>query len=174
MLTGIALAVIVLGVVVLLFGRRMLLLGAGAGALLGLAILQFLPGQQEEIVALLLVVGLAIGGAILGVIGKAAAHLVVMAIGFVAGGALVLVGLDALGIDLGLWNFVVASIGGLIVAVLVNKFFDWAVLILAGLVGGALVMSGLQILFPTLDGTIALIIGIVLAVLGIIYQVRKR
>jgi len=174
MTTGIAVAVIVLGVVVLLFGRRVWLLAAGVGALLGIGLLQFLPGLQDGIGAILLVFGLAIAGGVLGVIFKAMAHLVVMIIGFIAGGGLVLAGLDALAIDLGLWAFVVAAIGGLIVAVLANRFFDWAVIVLAGLVGAALTMRGLQLLVPSLEGWIGLIIGVVLAVLGIIYQSRRK
>jgi len=174
MLTGMAVAIIALGVVVLLFGRRLALLAAGAGALLGVGLLQFLPGEQEEIVALLLVVGLAVAAGILGIVAKGMAHLVVMIIGFIAGGALVLAGLDALAISLGLMAFVVASLGGLIAAVLANRFFDWTVIVLAGLVGAALIMRGLQLLMPSFVGWIGLIIGIVLAVLGIVYQSRRR
>ncbi len=174
MSTGIAVAVIVLGVVVLLFGRRLALLAAGVGALLGLGLLQFLPGLQDGIGGILLVFGLAILGGVLGVVAKALTHLVIIIVGFIAGGALVLAGLDALAIDLGLWAFVVASLGGLIAAVLANRFFDWAVIVLAGLVGAALTMRGLQLLWPSLVGWIGLIIGIALAVLGIVYQSRRK
>jgi hypothetical protein len=160
--------------VVLLFGRRLALLGAGAGALLSIGLLQFLPGQQDGIGALLLVFGLAIAAGILAVVAKGIAHLVIMIIGFIAGGALVLAGLDALAIDLGLIAFVVASAGGLLAAVLANRFFDWAVIVLAGLVGAALTMRGLQLLVPSLVGWIGTIIGVVLAVLGIVYQSRRR
>jgi hypothetical protein len=171
---GIAVAVIALGVVVLLFGRRLALLAAGAGALLGIGLLQLLPGQQDGIWAILLVFGLAIAAGILGVVAKGMAHLVIMGIGFIAGGGLVLAGLDAMAIGLDLWAFVVASIGGLIAAVLANRFFDWAVIVFAGLVGAALTMRGLQLLVPSLVGWIGSIIGIVLAVLGIVYQSRRR
>lgn len=171
---AIAVAIIVLGVVVLLFGRRMMLLAAGAGALLGIGILRFLPGLQDGIGAVLLVFGLAIAVGILGVVAKGVSHLIVLGIGFIAGGALVLAALDALAIDLGLMSFVVASLGGLIAAVLANRFFDWAVILLAGLVGAALTMRGLQFLVPSLVGWIGLLIGLALAALGIVYQSRGR
>jgi|MudIll2142460700_1097286.scaffolds.fasta_scaffold314885_2 hypothetical protein len=171
---GVAVAVIALGVVVLLFGRRLALLAAGAGALLGVGILQFLPSLQDGIGAVLLVFGLAIGGGILGFIAKGMAHLIIMIIGFVAGGGLVLAVLGALEIDLGVMAFVVASIGGLIAAVLANRFFDWAVILFAGLVGAALAMRGLQFLVPSLVGWIGLLIGGALAVLGILYQSRQK
>lgn len=174
MSTGIAVAVIVLGVVVLLFGRRLALLAAGAGALLGVGLLQFLPGLQDGIGGILLVFGLAIAGGILGFVAKGITHLVIMILSFIVGGGLVLAGLDALAIDLGLWAFVVASLGGLIAAVLANRFFDWAVIVLAGLVGAALTMRGLQLLWPSLVGWVGLIIGVVLAVLGIVYQSRRK
>lgn len=174
MSTGMAVAVIALGVVVLLFGRRMALLGAGAGALLGLGLLQFLPGTQDGVVGLLVVFGLAIAVGIFAVVAKGVTNLVIMGIGFIAGGALVFAGLDALGLDLGVWGFIIALVGGLIAAVLANRFFDWAVIVLAGLVGAALVMRGLQILVPDLVGLLGPIIGLVLAVLGIIYQARKK
>ena len=174
MSTGIAVAVIVLGVVVLLFGRRLALLAAGAGALLGVGLLQFLPGLQDGIGGILLVFGLAIAGGILGFVAKGITHLVIMILSFIVGGGVVLAGLDALAIDLGLWAFVVASLGGLIAAVLANRFFDWAVIVLAGLVGAALTMRGLQLLWPSLVGWVGLIIGVVLAVLGIVYQSRRK
>ena len=174
MSTGIAVAVIVLGVVVLLFGRRLALLAAGAGALLGVGLLQFLPGLQDGIGGILLVFGLAIAGGILGFVAKGITHLVIMILSFIVGGGLVLAGLDALAIDLGLMAFVVASLGGLIAALLANRFFDWAVIVLAGLVGAALTMRGLQLLWPSLVGWVGLIIGVVLAVLGIVYQSRRK
>jgi hypothetical protein len=174
MLTGIAVAIIALGLVVLLFGRHLALLAAGAGALLGVGVLQFLPGQQDGIVGLLFVFGLAILGGVLGFVAKGLTHLIIIIIGFIAGGGLVLAGLDALAISLGLMAFVVASLGGLIAAVLANRLFDWAVIVLAGLVGAALTMRGLQLLVPSLVGWIGLIIGVALAVLGIVYQSRGR
>ena len=174
MSTGIAVAIIALGIVVLLFGRRMALLAGGAGALLGIGILTFLPGLQDGFGAVLLVFGLAIAAGLLGFFAKGLSRLIVMIIGFIAGGGLVLAGLDALGIDLGLMAFVVASVGGLIAAVLANRFFDWTVIVLAGLVGAALTMRGLQLLMPSLDGWIGLTIGVVLAVVGIVYQSRQH
>jgi hypothetical protein len=174
MSVGIAVAIIVLGLVVLLFGRRLALLAAGAGALLGIGLLRFLPGLQDGIGAILFVFCLALAGGFLGFVGKGLSHLIIMIIGFIAGGGLVLAGLDALSIDLGLMAFVIASLGGLIAAVLANRFFDWAVLVLAGLVGAALAMRGLQMLMPSLIGPIGLLIGVVLAVLGIVYQSRRR
>jgi hypothetical protein len=174
MSAGIAVAVIALGLVVLLLGKRLALLAAGVGALLGIAFLKFAPGQQDGIVGLLLVFGLAVAGGILGVVAKGITHLTILIIGFIAGGALVMVGLDAVGIDLGLWAFVAAVFGGLIAVMLANRFFDWAVLVLAGLVGAALMMRGLQLLMPSLVGPIGLLVGIALAVLGIIYQARRQ
>jgi hypothetical protein len=83
--------------------------------------------------------------------------------------------LGSLGISLGFFDFVLALIGALIGLVLVNRFFDWAIIVLAALVGATLTMRGIQLLLaPRLTGPLAVIIGIALLVLGILYQARGK
>jgi len=54
------LILLALGVCVWLFGNRMWLLGAGAGALLGYGLLRLFPGMADGTVGLLIVIGMAI------------------------------------------------------------------------------------------------------------------
>lgn len=171
--TTIGIILVVLGALVLLFGRRIWVFGAGAGALLGVGLLNLLPGGQSGTLALLIIFGLAIVGALLGFFIKGLAHILAMIFGFIAGGSIVLAIFGALGVQSSFLTFLLAIVGGLIGLVLVNRFTDWAILILAALTGALLVVRGFQIFAPTMSSTIALLIGVVLLVLGILFQMRR-
>jgi len=170
--TALSVILIAVGALVLLFGRRVFVLAAGVGALLGVGLLNLVPGQQNGVVGLLLIFGLAIAGALVGAFVKGLSHLVVMIIGFVAGGAITLGILDSLGISLGFVNFILALIGAGIGLVLVNRFFDWALIVLAALTGAVLVSRGVQILTGQYTGTVGTVIWIVLAALDVFYLSR--
>ena len=66
-----------LGLSVWLFGNRMWLLGASAGALLGYGLLRLFPGMADGTLGLLIVIGMAILFGVLGFIGKAFASLAI-------------------------------------------------------------------------------------------------
>ena len=170
--TALSVILIAVGALVLLFGRRVFVLAAGVGALLGVGLLNLVPGQQNGVVGLLLIFGLAIAGALVSAFVKGLSHLVVMIIGFVAGGAITLGILDSLGISLGFVNFILALIGAGIGLVLVNRFFDWALIVLAALTGAVLVSRGVQILTGQYTGTVGTVIWIVLAALDVFYLSR--
>lgn len=155
---------IALGVIVLVFGNRLAVLGAAVGALLGVVLLRFLPGDQGAFLTL----GIPIGLAVLGFIGagfaKGIVALITMILGIVAGVAIVLAVLDLLGIELGFFiDAILALLGGLVGWALVRRFKDLAVIILAGLVGALLVMRGLGEVLPALNGAVATILVIVIA-----------
>jgi hypothetical protein len=165
-----------LGIAVWLYGNRMWLLGAGAGALLGMALLKLLPFLATGGLDLLIVGGLAILFGVLGFIGKAFAKIIAMVVGFIAGGAIVLGFLDILGLTtVGFWAWILAVIGGLVGAVLFARFLDWALIIFASLLGSMLGVRGaMAAVFPTLDGTLGTVIIVVLTALGIFYHYRKN
>ena len=164
---------IVLGALVLLFGRRIWVFAAGAGALLGVGFLNLIPGQQQGALALLIIFGLAILGGCLGFFVKGLAHLLAMIFGFIAGAGIVLALFDALSLQSNWLSFLLALAGALIGLVLVNRFADWAILILAALTGALLVVRGLEIFLPSMASSIALLIGVALLVLGILFQRRR-
>jgi hypothetical protein len=164
---------VVLGALVLLFGRRIWVFGAGAGALLGVGLLNLIPGGEPGTVALLIIFGLAIVGACLGFFVKAFAHILLMIFGFIAGGAIVMSLFGVLGLPSSFLSFLLAVGGGLVGLVMANRFADWAILILAALTGALLVVRGLQIFPVSMSSTVALLIGVVLLVLGFLFQMRR-
>ena len=80
--------IIALGIFILAVGNRLTILGAGVGALLGIGILRFLPGNQDSLWWWILPVGLAVLFMIGAIIFKGFVSLVTLAIGAVAGGAI--------------------------------------------------------------------------------------
>jgi hypothetical protein len=166
---------VILGVVVWFFGNRLWLLGAGAGALLGIALLRLFPGLSGGFVPLLIVGGLAIALGVLGFIGRRFAKMIALIIGFIAGGAIALGFLDALGISLGFWDWILALIVGLAAGLALRRWSDWGFIILASLVGSLLVVRGLTLaLLPSLVGPLGTVIAIALTVLGVFYQQRQQ
>jgi hypothetical protein len=146
------------------------LFGAGVGAVVGLAILGFLPGAQDNWFGLIVVLGLAILFAIGSGIAKGLIGLITLALGALAGGAIVLLLLDMFGLDWGLVNWLLALVGAVIGAGILSRFKDWAIIILAAIVGALLCVEGLQLLIPSLNGFIASLITVILVVVSVVYQ----
>jgi hypothetical protein len=165
-----AIIVIVLGLMLLGFGKRMWLFGAGVGAVVGLALLNFIPGLQDGWFGFLVVLGLAVLFAVGSGIAKGLVGLITLALGALAGGAIVLRVLGLFGLDLGLVGWLLALVGAVVGAGVMSRFKDWAIIILAALVGALLCTSGLQMLFTSLSGVIASVITVVLAIASIVYQ----
>src|SRR4030042_4425724 len=90
--------VIVLGLMILGFGRRLWLVGAGVGAVVGLALLRFLPGAQDGWLGFIVIFGLAILFALGSGIAKGFIGLITQAFGALAGSAIVLVLLALFGL----------------------------------------------------------------------------
>jgi hypothetical protein len=162
--------VIAIGIAVLAFGKRLAVLGAAVGALLGLGLLQLFPVPVDPTLAFLVPAVLAALGFFFAGVAKGVVNIVVMVLGTLAGAAIMLGFLDLLGVDFGLVDWLLAVLGGIIGLVLVRRFEDWAMIILAGLVGALLVMRGLSILIPSLGGTLGTLLTVILAGLGIAYQ----
>jgi hypothetical protein len=171
-ITGLTLLVI--GITVWLFGNRMWLLGAGAGALLGLGLLGRFHLPYDSWQGFIIVAGMAVVFGVLGFIGKAFTKIIVMVLGFIAGGAVVISFLNLFSSSVNYWTWIAALIGGLIVAALFNRFVDWGLIIFASLLGSMLVVRGVMEAFlPSLNGPIGSVIIVVLTVLGIFYHARQ-
>jgi hypothetical protein len=158
------------GVALLLAGTRPWLLGAGTGALLGLGLLRLVPGEQSGVFGLLVVSVLA---AIVGVfagVAKGFVALVVMGLGFLAGGAMAFAVLDLLGGGFGLLDWLLSLVAAVVVAVLARRFSSWALIVLAGVVGALLVVRGVQLWFPSFQGLLATASALALAGASIGYQ----
>jgi hypothetical protein len=163
-----SIALILVGVLTLLFGRRLFWLFVGvAGFLFGLSVAQAALPIQGELAQLLagLCVGLIFAGLAL-IIQRPMAMLA----GFVALG----VAGQSLGAQVGLpmWGQIALFIVfGLIGLLLVAVLFDWALIIVSSLNGAAAAGGGLAALF-TLPAWAALVTVLALAILGVAYQAR--
>jgi hypothetical protein len=170
-MTGLTL--LALGIAVLMFGNRMWLLGAGAGALLGFALLRLFPGMADGWLGLVIVGGLAILLGVLAFFGKALASIIALVIGFIAGDAIVLSLLDSLTLDLGMVGWILGLIGGVVGAILFRRFLNWGLIVFASLLGSLLIVRPLVVWFPSLAGTLGTLLIVALTVLGILYHYRK-
>ncbi len=175
MLLTTGLILVALGVAVWLFGNRMWLLGAGAGALLGFGLLRLFPSLADGTLGLLVVIGLAILLGVLGFMGKAFSKLLAMGIGFVIGGGLALNFMDTLGVgSQGMGDWLIAVIAGVVVALIFSRFLNWALIIFASLLGAMLIVRGAMAIFPDLlSGSLGTAAVIALAAAGIFYHYRK-
>jgi len=163
-----------LGVAVWLWGNRMWLLGAGAGALLGFGLLNLFPSLAEGSMGLVVVIGLAVLLGVVAFFGKAFAKMVAMIVGFVIGGGLAMAFLGMLGVSAAVTTWLVAAVCAVIVAFLFARFLDWALITFASLLGSMLVVRGGTAVFPDmLSGTVGTALVIVLTAVGIFYHYRR-
>ena len=110
-LTGLIL--LALGIIVWLFGNRMWLLGAGAGALLGFGLTGLFPSLAGGWTEFFIVAACAVIFGGLGFIGKAFAKIIAMVLGFIAGGAVLIGFMNLLGMGVSFWTWIGALVGGL-------------------------------------------------------------
>ena len=161
---------IAIGIAVLVVGKRLAVLGAAVGALLGVALLQWIPGSSGPLIALGVPILLAVLGFFFAGFAKGIVNIVLIVLGGLAGVAITLAFLQLFGINTGLFDWILALIGGVIGIVLVMRFKDWALVILAGLLGGLLVTRGLGEWLPFLAGAAGTLLVLVLAGASIVYQ----
>ncbi len=135
--------IIVLGAAVLAFGRRLAVLGAAVGGLLGVVLLRLFPGSSDLLIQIGIVIALALAGFFAAAFARGIIDVVILVLGALAGAAIVLGLLDLFGIDLGLMNWLLAVVGGVVGLMLIRRSRrrsrDWGMVILAGLIGGLLV-----------------------------------
>jgi hypothetical protein len=166
--------VIAIGVAVLAFGKRLAVLGAAVGLLLGVGLLALFPGSSGPWITLGVPVVLAVIGAFAGGFAKGLVDIVILVLGALAGAAIVLAFLDLFRVDAGLLRWLLAAAGGVVGFVLIRRSRkgskDWGIMILAGLVGALLVARGLTIWLPALQGALGTLIVIVLAGVSIAFQ----
>ena len=167
-----AIMIIGLGLIVLLAGSRLWLMGAGLGALLGIGIMNLLPGPQAGwwwLVPVGLAVLFAFGAGIL----KGFMGIIAVAVGALAGAAIVLAVLNLFNLDLGFWNLILVIVGAVFGAVVAPRFERWALIVLAAMVGAFLTVEGLQILLPSIQGGLGTLLVLLFIAGGIYYQSRS-
>jgi hypothetical protein len=152
-----------LGVVLLLFGRKVFWFSIGAagfvgGWLLASNLFGSLDGSKQMMIAL----GIGLACALLALLLQ---RMAVGLAGFLAGGYLVIAAIRLLELDVNSLTWLFFLLGGLLGTLLALKLFDWALILLSTLCGAMLVAqsSGLE-LVPA----IALFVG--LAAAGVLIQ----
>lgn len=166
---------IVLGIIVLVLGRRLSVLGAAVGALLGVIILRLFPSLDGFTTELLVVLGLALLGFFAAAFARGIIDVIILVIGALAGFEIVMVTLQIFNLDLGLLQWVLAIAGAVIGFMLIRRARrggrDWGMIILASLVGALLIMRGLGQLFPSLQDTlISTLVLVALVAVSILFQ----
>ena len=163
--------IIAVGVVVLALGKRLAVMGAAVGALLGVVLLRLLNIPLTDILLTLLIPGLlAVIGFFVAGFAKGIVNIVLLVLGALAGAAIVLAFFDLFNIDSSLIVWILAVVGGVVGLILVRRYHDWAMIIFAGLIGGLLVTRGLSAWLSFLQGAIGTLLVIVLAGGSIAYE----
>ena len=170
-------ALIAIGVAVLVFGRRLAILGAAVGALLGVVLLGLFSGSGDLWLQLAFVGGLAVAGFFVAGFARGIVDVVLLVMGALGGAAITLALLDLLGMtDPGAVRWLLALVGGVVGLILMRRFRrgskDWGIIILASLIGALLVTRGLTELLPFLaqDTIWRSLLFVVLAGGGFVYQ----
>jgi hypothetical protein len=162
--------VIAIGLVVLVLGKRLSILGAAVGALLGVALVSLFPNASDPFTVIIVPLLLGVIGFFAVSFAKGIINIVILVLGVLAGAGIVLGFLELFTIQFGLLGWFLVAAGGVAGFILVQKFKNWAVLILAGLIGGLLVTRGLSVWLPFLSGAAGTLLTLALAGLGVAYQ----
>ncbi len=164
---------VLLGIALLVAGRRLFWLFVGAlGFITGLQLAALVP-QMSQTTALLIALILGVVFALLAVFLQ---RIAVMIAGFLAGGFVLTTLANRLGVETLSFPWALYIVGGLIGILLVMLLFDWALIILSSIAGAALILNA----FSSGQTAAGGIVFILLVLAGIIIQgflvqrVRRR
>jgi hypothetical protein len=163
-----AVILIVLGLLALLFGKRLFWLFAG---IVGFALGWWLMGFINQDL-LRVVVGIIVGLILAGLsrfLGKWAIRIVSALAGFVILPML----LGNLGMLGGISEFLWAVLGAILGFVFAVVLTDWTLIFLSSILGAGLILNGVQA-FISLGNAIRLMVGFILIAAGVIVQSRQK
>jgi hypothetical protein len=154
-----------IGVVILLFGRKLFwLCVAAVGFAAGVEIAPHLVNEPSPLLALTVALILGIIGALLALFLQ---KIAIAVLGFLAGGKLAGAIAAAFLIHYGEHSTIVFLAGGIIGAILLLFLFDWALIVVSSLIGSHLIVYQGAIVLPQ-SGSLIVFIG--LAVIGMLVQ----
>ncbi|MBI1881882.1 MAG: hypothetical protein HYR94_27220, partial [Chloroflexi bacterium] len=162
---GVQIVSILVGIAVLIAGRRLFWLFVGAvGFVVGLSLaFQLLTDQPTWVIL--------VAASILGLIGIVAAIFVQTAAvgiaGFLIGGYALVWLLQRFGLALGEWGWLIYIIAGILGAILALYLFETALVILSSLAGATLIVQATHF-----DALVTAILFIILLVAGILIQTK--
>lgn len=154
---------VVIGVVILFFGRKLFwLCVAAVGFAVGMEIAPLLVNEASSLLALVIALAFGILGALLALFIQKVA---ITVLGFLAGGKLATAIAAAFFVQHAQYSTIIFVIGGIIGAILLLAVFGWALIVVSSFIGAYLIQSAI-VLPPT--GLTLVFIG--LAILGIFVQ----
>ena len=163
--------IIAIGIAVLALGKRVAVLGAAVGAIVGVALLGlFNISTDNLLLAILIPGGLAALGFFAAGFAKGIIKIVLLVFGALAGAAIVLTFLNLFNVPTSLLSWVLALVGGVVGLMLIRRYDELGLIILSGIIGALLVTRGLTIWLPSLQGAVGTLIVLVLAGGSIGYQ----
>jgi hypothetical protein len=155
-----------IGVVILLFGRKLFwLCVAAVGFAAGVELAPHLVHEPSPLLALTVALVLGLIGALLALFLQ---KIAIAVLGFLAGGKLAGAIAAAFFIHYAQYSTFIFLAGGVIGAILLLVLFDWALIVVSSLIGAHLIQSAI-VLPPS--GSTVLFIG--LAIIGIMVQVAS-
>src|SRR5438034_5425829 len=154
---------VVIGAVVLLFGRKLFWLCVAAiGFAAGVELAPHLVHEPSALLSLTIALLLGIIGALLAVFLQ---KIAVAVLGFLAGGKLAGALAAAFFVQYAQYSTFIFLFGGLAGAILLLVLFDWALIVISSLIGAHLIQSA--IVLPPSGSTI---VFIALTIIGIVIQ----
>jgi hypothetical protein len=156
---------ILIGVVILFFGRKLFWLCVAAiGFAAGVELAPHLVQDPSALLSLTIALLLGIIGALLALFLQ---KIAIAVLGFLAGGKLAGAIAAAFFVHYAQHSTIIFVIGGVIGAILLLVLFDWALIVVSSLIGAHLIVYQSTIALPQ-SGSIILFIG--LAAVGILVQ----
>ncbi len=154
---------ILIGVVILFFGRKLFwLCVAAVGFALGAEIAPQLVNEPSSLLALLVALAFGVLGALLALFLQ---KIAIGVLGFLAGGKLASAIAAAFFVHYAQYSTIIFVIGGIIGAILLLALFGWALIVVSSFIGAYLIQNAI-VLPPT--GSTLVFIG--LAIVGIFVQ----
>ena len=154
---------VVIGVVILFFGRKLFwLCVAAVGFAVGLQIAPLLVNEASSVLALVIALAFGVLGALLALFIQKVA---IAVLGFLAGGKLATAIAAAFFVQYAQYSTVIFVIGGVIGAILLLAVFGWALIVVSSFIGAYLIESAF-VLPPT--GSTLVFTG--LAIVGMFVQ----
>jgi hypothetical protein len=156
---------VLIGIVILFFGRKLFwLCVAAVGFAMGAEIAPHLVNESSSLLGLLVALFFGVLGALLALFLQ---KIAIAVLGFLAGGKLASAIAAAFFVHYAQYSPIVFVVGGIIGAILLLAMFDWALIVVSSFIGAYLIVyQGAIVLPPT--GSTLVFIG--LAVIGILVQ----
>lgn len=154
---------VLIGIVILFFGRRLFwLCVAAVGFAVGAEIAPHLVNEPSSLLALLVALAFGVLGALLALFLQ---KIAIAVLGFLAGGKLASAIAAAFFVHYAQYSTIIFVVGGIIGAILLVALFNWALIVVSSFIGAYLIQSAI-VLPPT--GSTLVFIG--LALVGIFAQ----